>query len=245
MKLLGWDTSFSKAFSLVALEGEEWDPKICLQWLIDHEQRGCEFFHWYLHQLVDYVGWNIREVDAFIVGVGPGSFTGLRMGITTARTISQSLGKPIVPVSSLQVLAFPLMEFLVKKGKLNNDKILVTRSASYNEYYTLYGDPCDPKEQLFTSEELIRLVQFDREVLIQNKLTQWNCIGDFAVESSSSHLSFSKLYSKIGHGKALGSLGARAFKAGNIFPYQEVHPNYLNLSQAERLNQAKQSLQIS
>lgn len=49
-----------------------------------------------------------EQVGQVVVGVGPGGFTGLRVGIATARGIASALGVPIVAVSSLRAIGVPI-----------------------------------------------------------------------------------------------------------------------------------------
>ena len=53
-------------------------------------------------------GVRVAEVTAVAVGIGPGMFTGLRVGVTTAKVLAQTLRVPIVPVVSLDLVAYPL-----------------------------------------------------------------------------------------------------------------------------------------
>jgi len=48
----------------------------------------------------------VRDVDGFAVTIGPGSFTGLRIGISTIKGLAYSLSKPVVGVSSLEARAW-------------------------------------------------------------------------------------------------------------------------------------------
>jgi tRNA threonylcarbamoyladenosine biosynthesis protein TsaB len=59
-----------------------------------------------LDQLLAWTGVRLPQVGGIAVGIGPGLFTGLRVGVETAKTLAQVLTIPIVGITSLDALAF-------------------------------------------------------------------------------------------------------------------------------------------
>jgi tRNA threonylcarbamoyladenosine biosynthesis protein TsaB len=61
-----------------------------------------------IEQVCRLGGLSLGDVEAVAVDVGPGLFTGLRVGVATAKALGLSLGVPLVAVTSLEALAYPL-----------------------------------------------------------------------------------------------------------------------------------------
>jgi tRNA threonylcarbamoyladenosine biosynthesis protein TsaB len=59
-----------------------------------------------LDRLLDWTGVGLAQVGGFAAGVGPGLFTGLRVGVVSTKTLAQVTGAPIVGLTSLDVLAY-------------------------------------------------------------------------------------------------------------------------------------------
>jgi tRNA threonylcarbamoyladenosine biosynthesis protein TsaB len=62
------------------------------------------------HGLLTAAGLSVRAIDGIVVGVGPGGFTGLRIGIATALGLGQALRVPVTGASSLEALALGIAE---------------------------------------------------------------------------------------------------------------------------------------
>ena len=58
-----------------------------------------------IRECFNELGFKLNDIDKIFVTVGPGSFTGVRVGITVAKTISWSLNIPVYPISTLEYLA--------------------------------------------------------------------------------------------------------------------------------------------
>lgn len=73
-------------------------------------------------------GWSLKDLDLLAAVTGPGSFTGLRIGIATVKGLSQALQKPVVAVSSLQAAAM--------NGALSPIPVCAFLDARKNEVYS-------------------------------------------------------------------------------------------------------------
>lgn len=100
MRVLGIETS-SRRGTVALLENER--PVVCLS----HEERNAhaERMLPLVERALAEAGWTKREIERIGVGVGPGSFTGLRVGIALAQGLALGLGLPIVGVPSLAAMA--------------------------------------------------------------------------------------------------------------------------------------------
>ncbi len=58
-----------------------------------------------IKRVLDALGWQIKDIDYFACGLGPGSFTGMRVGISAIKGFAFSLNKPVVGISTLDILA--------------------------------------------------------------------------------------------------------------------------------------------
>jgi tRNA threonylcarbamoyladenosine biosynthesis protein TsaB len=89
--------------------------------------------------------YNIKDVNAFCVGLGPGSFTGLRIGLTTVRALAMALKKPITGVPSIDSLAHNLSGF---KGRICA-VIDAKQNKIYARIYTSGSNGIRPQGKIF------------------------------------------------------------------------------------------------
>lgn len=91
------------------------------------------------HGLLSAAGLRARDLDGVVVGVGPGGFTGLRIGLATALGLGQALGVPVTGASSLEALALGLAEGEAE-GTLVAPVLDARRRELYAAAYRVRGD---------------------------------------------------------------------------------------------------------
>ncbi|RBP44120.1 tRNA (adenosine(37)-N6)-threonylcarbamoyltransferase complex dimerization subunit type 1 TsaB [Garciella nitratireducens] len=226
MKLLALDSS-----SIVATVALMEEDKLIGEIILNHRKNHSEKLVPIIHRLLEEVEMDIQEIDAFGVCIGPGSFTGIRIGVSTAKALAQVGNKPLIGISTLEGLAFNLPYC---KGIIC--PILdAQRNQIYTGLYKWEGNQMYSieKEQAIGVEEWIEKIQ-DRNEHI-------HFVGDgvekfisFFQERLKDRVSVTPSTVKMPRASSIGALAMDKIQRGKITEYKEIVPNYIRKSQAEQ-----------
>ena len=100
MLVLALDTTTSSGSCAVAR-----GPLVVCEQVNDAPKAHAEHLPGDLMSLLERAGIGLADIDAFAVAVGPGSFTGLRIGIATMQGLAFAEGRPLIGVSGFDALA--------------------------------------------------------------------------------------------------------------------------------------------
>jgi len=100
VNILALETSV-RAGTVAALD----NGRVLAQTDLDPHQRTAQSLAPGIVACLSDVGWDVRQVDLVAVIQGPGSFTGLRVGVTTAKTLAYAIGCEVLGVDTLAVIA--------------------------------------------------------------------------------------------------------------------------------------------
>lgn len=236
MKLIGIDSS-----GLVASVAIMDDAKLVAEYTINNKKTHSQTLLPMLEEIVRMAEFSLSEMDAIAIAAGPGSFTGLRIGSATAKGLGLALSKPIVPVSTVDALAYNLY---------GTDRIVCPiMDARRNQVYTgVYEYIRQAGEQSTYQEFELHVLKEACAVPIEEITEALNEIGREVVFLGDGvpvfaeqlqglmkvPYSFAPAHLSLQKAGCVAALGMKKFKAGQFESAAEHSPEYLRLSQAER-----------
>ena len=224
MNTLTIDTSTIVAS--VAILNEE---KLVGEMIINHQKKHSEKLMIAIDHLLSDGGLSIQDIDVFGIVSGPGSFTGLRIGMATVKGFAQALNKPVVGVSTLESLAMNI--------PFADGLICPVLDAQRNQTYTgvfhfengqLVRDLADAVMEI---DELITFLQGRNEIIyfLGDGLPRFSQVLREAIPTAR----IVPNYLNMNRASSAGALVLERALKGQTSHYRQVEPFYIRPSYAE------------
>ena len=210
MKVLGFDTS-TMTTSVSIIEDENMLALYSLQGSVYHSESLSDM----VNNILNKFDFDLSQIDLISVGIGPGSFTGIRIGLTFAKVMAQVLKKDIVAVSSLKACA-------IKEDGLVGSIIDARRGLIYA---CLMEDGKVLMDDTIIELEKFKDIVGDRKITLQG-VDAKKFIHEFKNAKLEKELQMNDYY--------IALLGLKKFKEVGGDDFYKLVPNYLKLSQAEK-----------
>lgn len=181
--------------------------------------------------LLNNAEYKLEDIDQLAVSIGPGSFTGIRIGISTVKGLAWALKKPCVGVSTLEGMSW--------NGTAQNDLICCTMDARRNQVYNALFECKNGIPVRLCEDRAISLEELSEHCKSFNR--SFFIVGDgaaltydyFLSKDIASRIAPENLRWQNAYGVAM------AAKNHPAVTVDELLPSYLRLSQAERERQAR------
>lgn len=215
MRLLAVETS-TLAGGVALLEGERVVGESLLDVRATHSERLVPA----IDRLLADAGWVARDIEALAVAVGPGSFTGLRIGLATVKGLALALGVPVAAVPTLDAMAeslpfaaLPVCPVLdARKGEVYCCLYRWDGQGMRREWDYLAIPPAELARRLAGPTILL---------------------GDGAGAVGGPHARLAPPARRVPSPATVGDLGRRRLAAGDVVPAAALVPIYLRPSEAE------------
>lgn len=235
MKILAVDTSAEVA-AIAVME----DDKLLGEYSINHKKTHSQKLLPMINDMLKNLEIDPKSFDYYAAANGPGSFTGLRIGVTTIKTMAFVAGKPVIAVPTLDGLAnnISYTESLICPIMDARNRQVFTALYSYN------GEKLNKITEYLgiTVEELADLIKGkNRKVIFLGDAV--TIYKDFFKEQLQESCEFAKPSLNLHRASSLAEIAIQMVHEGRAESCFEMLPNYLRKSQAERTLDIKNSIE--
>ena len=224
MKILGIDTS-SNASSVAVIE----DNKLICEYTVNTKTTHSQKLMPMIENMLSMSEVNIKDIDAIAICIGPGSFTGLRIGMATAKAIAHVNNLPIIGVNSLEILASNM--------NLCDKKICSILDAQRNQVYTGKYKFENDRVVEIQPIDVIEIEKLLEEILNDNE--DWIMVGEavYKYEEKIKEIKNIKIPAPSNNVTKASSLCSVAIRKYNenvdVHNCYNINPMYIRKSRAE------------
>jgi tRNA threonylcarbamoyladenosine biosynthesis protein TsaB len=169
-----------------------------------------------------------RDVDGWAISLGPGSFTGLRIGVSTVKGLAFATGKPVAGVASLDVLASQVSP----TPYLICPVLDARKKEVYSAFYRYGGGNFLGRQsdyQALRPEDLVKKIK-EPTIFLGDGVRTYR---DFLLHSLPSLAIFPAASLHVPHGSTVAKLGLELLKKGERLNVSTFSPIYIRPSEAE------------
>jgi len=223
MKVLGIDTSTSCG-AVGLIDDEQVLSDTLLNIPVTHSERLLGAIEFSLRE----ARCSIEDVEGWAISLGPGSFTGLRIGVSTVKGLAFATGKPVAGMGTLDVLASQVSPtpYLICP-------ILDARKKEVYSAFYRYGEGGvllrQSEDQVLRPEDLVKRIN-GQTILIGDGVRTYR---DLLLRSLPSLAIFPAAPLHIPHGSMVAKLGFELLKKGDHLNVSTFSPIYIRPSEAE------------
>jgi len=178
-----------------------------------------------IQELMANSGYGLKDLDAVAITAGPGSYTGLRVGMASAKGICFALDKPLILVNTLQVMAQSIVSFLAVSQTIPDASTLLCplidarRMEVFTAVYNRSLDEVAPPYALIVDENSFTVDKYPKPIIFSGS-------GQFKLQSVIHHPKAAFLH--IQHNAAdLALRSLIAFEAGQFADLAYAEPLYV------------------
>lgn len=229
MKLLAIDTT--GAYSSVAIYDDGKITQIINEDNYSHLQKLIPV----IQNLLEKENVKPQDLDAIAVSMGPGSFTGIRIGMATAKGLAQIWNKPIVEVPTLASFAFKNLSWLDEKDVAICPVFDAKRHQIYGGAYKIGSDAQLIPDSAYDLDDYLKLLaeakdKYSKVVFFGDGIKAYEeTLNAFEIEHN-----FAPEDERSQNAYAAAMLGAKLFSEGKTTDCYNAKPEYLRAAEAER-----------
>lgn len=201
-----------------------------------------------IDEAIREAGIDKSELTHIAASVGPGSFTGIRIGVVTARVMAQMLDVPCVAVSSLEAMGERVLDAAVSAGALYVVPVINARrhqtyagvwEAEFTSDYEKKTLCAVMEEKQYMIEELLDLLK-EKAACYDGATCFFTGDGIDAYEDiikdamSEGAYVFAGEELRYQHAESVARIALKKAKAGKVLGYNELMPEYMRLAEAEQ-----------